>query len=66
MTKQVKHIVNLALAAVSLAMGVAVIVMTATEADVAANELIKMLAIAVTSLGVLALNSVQKGQNEKD
>jgi len=61
MSKQVKHIANLALAAVSLAMGVAVIVMTATNADVAAIDLIKMLAIAVASLGILALNSVQKG-----
>ncbi len=60
MGKQVKHIVNLALAAVSLAMGVAVIVMTAINANVSANELIKLLAIAVASLGILALNSVQK------
>jgi len=60
MGKQVKHIVNLALAAVSLAMGVAVIVMTAINADVAENELIKLLAIAVASLGILALNNVSK------
>jgi len=60
MSKQIKHIVNLVLAAVSLAMGVAVIVMTVTNADVAANELIKLLAIAVASLGLLALNNAQK------
>jgi len=60
MGKQVKHIVNLVLAAVSLAMGVAVVVMTAINADVAANELIKLLAIAVASLGILALNNVSK------
>jgi len=60
MSKQVKHIVNLVLAAVSLAMGIAVIVMTAIGADVTVNDLIKLLAIAVASLGILALNNIQK------
>ena len=60
MGKQVNHIVNLILAAVSLAMGVAVIVMTAINADVTTDDLIKLLAIAVVSLGILALNNVHK------
>jgi hypothetical protein len=60
MGKQVNHIVNLILAAVSLAMGVAVIVMTAINADVTTDDLIKLLAIAVVSLGILALNNVYK------
>jgi hypothetical protein len=60
MSKQVKHIVNLVLAAIGLAMGVAVVVMTAINADVSTNDLIKMLAIAVASLGILALNNIPK------
>jgi len=60
MGKQVKHIVNLALAAVSLAMGVAVIVMTTINAEVAVNDLIRLLAIAVVPLGILALNNIHK------
>jgi len=60
MGKQVKHIVNLALAAIGLAMGVAVVVMTAVNADVSTNDFIKILAIGVTSLGILALNNIQR------
>ena len=60
MGKQVKHIVNLALAAIGLAMGVAVVVMTAVNADVSTNDFFKMLAIGVTSLGILALNNIQR------
>ena len=58
MGKQVKHIVNLALAAIGLAMGVAVVVMTAIDAEVTTNELVKLLAIGVTSLGIFALNNI--------
>jgi len=57
---KVKQIVNLVLAAVSLAMGIAVIVMTTINAGIAPNDLFKLLGIAVAALGVLALNSVQK------
>ena len=60
MGKQVKHMVNVVLAAIGLAMGVAVIVMTAINADVTTNELIKLLAIAVTSLGIFALGNIHK------
>jgi len=62
MGKQVKHIVNLILAAIGLAMGVAVIVMTVINADMSTNDLIKLLAIAVASLGILALNNIRKDE----
>ena len=62
MGKQVKHIVNVALAAISLAMGVAVVVMTTINADASTNDLIRMLAIGVVSLGILALNNVTNNQ----
>ena len=60
MGKQVKRIVNLILAAIGLAMGIAVVVMTAINADVTINELVKLLAIAVTSLGLFALSNIHK------
>jgi len=60
MGKQVKRIVNLTFAAIGLAMGVAVVVMTAINTDVATNELVKLLAIAVASLGFFALSNIHK------
>ena len=60
MGKQIKRIINLALSAVSLAMGVAVIVMTTINANVSTNDLIKMLSIAVVPLGIFALHNTQK------
>jgi len=60
MGKQVKHIVNLALAAIGMAMGVAVVVMTAINADVSTNDLIKLMAIGLASLGVFALSNIHK------
>ena len=60
MGKQVKHIVNVVLAAVSLAMGVAVVVITAINTDVTTNDLVKLLTIAVVSLGIFALNNIPK------
>jgi hypothetical protein len=60
MGKQVKRIVNLILAAIGMAMGIAVVVMIAINADVSTNELVKMLAIAVASLGIFALNNIHK------
>jgi len=60
MGKQVKRMVNLAFAAIGLAMGVAVVVMTAINADVTTNELIKLLAIGVASLGIFALGNIHK------
>ena len=60
MSKQVKHIVNLVFAAIGLAMGVAVVVMTAINADVSTNDLVKLLAIGVASLGIFALGNIHK------
>jgi len=60
MGKQVKRIVNLILAAIGLAMGIAVVVMTAINADTSTNDLIKLLAIGVASLGILALSNIHK------
>jgi hypothetical protein len=60
MGKQVKRIVNLALAAIGLAMGIAVVVMTAINADVSTNDLIKLVAIGVASLGIFALSNIHK------
>ena len=60
MGKQVKRIVNLVFAAIGLAMGVAVVVMIAINADVRTSELVKLLAIGVASLGIFALNNIHK------
>ena len=60
MGKQIKHMVNLILAAIGLAMGVAVVVMTVINADVSTNDLIKLVAIGVASLGIFALNNIHK------
>ena len=60
MGKQVNHIVNLVLAAITLAMGIAAIVMTTINADVSINDLVRMLAIAVVAIGIFALRSIQK------
>ena len=59
MGKQVKSIVNLIFAAVALAMGVAVIVMSSITTDITTNDLIRMLGIATVSLGILALNNTK-------
>lgn len=58
MSKKVKNIINLILAAIALAIGVAIVVLSILDADVTTNEMIKMLGIAVFSLGVLAINTV--------
>ena len=65
MGKQVKDIVNLVLAAISLAMGVAVIVLTTINADVSLNDLIRLLAIGAASLGIFALRNVHKEEQIK-
>jgi len=62
MGKEMKHIVNLVLAAIGLAMGVAVVVMTIINADVTTYDLIRMLGIAAVSFGILALNNVSKNE----
>jgi hypothetical protein len=59
MGKQVKDIINLIFAAVALAMGVAVIVISTIKTDVTVIDLIRMLGIAAVSLGILALNNTK-------
>jgi len=59
MVKQIKHMVNLILAAIGLAMGVAVVVMTTINADITTIDLIRMLGFAAVSLGLLALNNIK-------
>ena len=60
MSKQIDNIVNLVLAAIGLAMGVAVVVMTIINADVSTNDIVRLLAIGVVSLGIIALRNIRK------
>ena len=60
MGKQVKQMVNVVLSPIGLAMGVAVIVMSAINADIATIDLIRMLGFTAVSLGILALNNIHK------
>jgi|GEM_PF-2985561 len=62
MGKEVKHTVNVVLAAVGLAMGVAAIVIPIVNAEVTTDGMVRMLAIATVSLGLLALNSISKAE----
>ena len=64
MNKQIKHLINVVLAAIALAMGVAVIVLSITDKNITTNDLIKMLGIAIVSLGILALNKEEE-KNKK-
>ena len=59
MGKQVKDIINLIFAAVALAMGVAVIVISIINTEVTIIDLVRMLGIAAVSLGILALNNTK-------
>jgi peroxiredoxin family protein len=60
MIKRIKNIINLILASIPLAMGIAVIVFTTIDANVEINHLIRLLGIAAFSLGLLALNNMPK------
>jgi len=62
MNGKIMCIVNLVLAAVGLAMGVAVTVISTIGTDVAIIDLIRMLGFAAISLGILALNKIE-GRN---
>ena len=64
MDKEVKRIINLILAAIALAIGVAVVVLSILDNGVATNEMIKLLGIAVFSLSVLAINNISKKEKE--
>ena len=60
MRKEVKNTVNVILASVSMAMGVASIVVPIVNAEATMDGIIRMLAIATASLGFLALNNISK------
>jgi len=66
MRKEVKHevkrTVNAVLAAVGLAMGIAAIVIPIVNAEVTTDGIVRMLAIATASLGILALNGISKSE----
>ena len=64
MGKEAKHIVNLVLAAVGLAMGVAVAVLNAIDAEVTTKDMIELLAIGVFALGFLAVNNISKPKQD--
>jgi len=56
---KVKQIINLILAAIGLAMGVAVVVLTVISSELNTDNLVRMLGIAAVSFGILALNKVR-------
>jgi hypothetical protein len=60
MDKEIKGIVNLILAVIGLAMGVAVIVLSIVDSEIVINNLVRMLGIAVASLGLFAINNLPK------
>ena len=60
MSKKARHIISLVFAAIALAMGVAVVVLSILDEGVTTNEMIKMLGIAVFCLGILAVNNISK------
>jgi len=60
MNKKIKHIINLIMAAVGMAMGVAATVLTIIDADFSILDLVRLLAIGVFALGLLALNNVSE------
>ena len=60
MNKEIKGIINLILAVIGLAMGIAVVVISIINSDIETLNLIRMLGIAAVSLGLLALNNLQK------
>jgi len=65
MNKQTKQIINVVLAAVALAMGVAVVVLSIIKEDVTTNDFITMLGIAVVALGILAINKEEDKKKTK-
>jgi hypothetical protein len=66
MSGKVKNIINTALAAVGLAMGVAVLVITIVDTDISTNEIVRLLAISAVSFGILAINNIPKEEGEND
>jgi len=60
-----KNIINVVLVATALAMGIAVTVLSIISESVATNDLIKMLGIAIVSLGLFTLRKVSEEINKK-
>ena len=60
MSKQAKRLINLILAAIGLAMGIAVIVTSFLNAELTPNDHIRLLAISAVSFGLFALNNIPK------
>jgi len=60
MRKEIRHTINVVLAAVGMAMGVAAIVIPIINAEATTDGMVRMLAIATASLGLLALNNISK------
>jgi len=65
MKKKVRQTINGVLAAVGMAMGIAVIVLTTIGADVSTLDILRMLGIAAASLGILALNNDNANKAEE-
>ena len=63
--KMKKNIINVVLVATALAMGVAVTVLSIINESIATNDLIKMLGIAIVSLGLFTLRKVSEEINKK-
>jgi protein-S-isoprenylcysteine O-methyltransferase Ste14 len=62
MNRKVKNQINVILVTIALAMGVAVIVLSMLDENITTNDLIKMLGVAVVSLGIYCLNKEEKGK----
>lgn len=60
MNKETRHLINLVLAAVATAMGVAVIVLSILNSGISSGNYTTMLAIAVAAIGLLELNNISK------
>jgi len=60
-----KNIINVVLVATALAMGIAVTVLSIINESIATNDLIKMLGIAIVSLGLFTLRKVSEEINKK-
>lgn len=64
MTKQLKRIINQVLPAVAVGMGIAVIVISILNTEISVNDMVRLLAIGVFALGLLALNNIPEEQKE--
>ena len=60
MSKKARHIISLVFAAIALAMGVAVIVLSNLDDKITTDDKITLLGIAVFCLGILAVNNISK------